>query len=112
MQQWLSRVYASKRVGQSLGELHASCAPTWRVLSVWFVDVIGLCVCVRALRACACACVCVCVAPAGLEPVNHLLDDYSHGVVHDFDKPFENATEKAPEENAGEGDSYQIEAMR
>jgi hypothetical protein len=35
--------------------------------------------------------------------VDILLDGYSHGVVHDFDKY--NATEKAPEENVGEGDA-------
>ena len=41
--------------------------------------------------------------------VDILLDGYSHGVVHDFDKY--NATEKAPEENVGEGDADQIEAL-
>ena len=38
--------------------------------------------------------------------------DYSHGVVHDFDKPTENATEKAPEENVGEDNAYQTEALK
>ena len=56
MQQWLSRVYALKRVGQSLSELHASCDPSWRVLSMWFDSVACAIVCV-----CACARVCVCV---------------------------------------------------
>jgi hypothetical protein len=36
----------------------------------------------------------------------------SYGAVHDFDKPTEKATEKAPEENVGEGDAYQIEALK
>ena len=39
-------------------------------------------------------CVCVCFAPAGLDLVNNLIDDYSHGVVHDFGKPTENAIKK------------------
>ena len=43
-----SNDYASKRVGQSLSELHASCTPTWRVLSVWFVDALNLRACKRA----------------------------------------------------------------
>jgi hypothetical protein len=50
-----SNDYASKRVGQSLSELHASCTPTWRVLSVWFVDALSL-------RACACVRACLCCA--------------------------------------------------
>ena len=39
-------------------------------------------------------CGCVCFASAGLDLVNNLLDEYSHGVVHDFGKPTENAIEK------------------
>ena len=52
--------------------------------------------------ACACAggrCVCVLVRvsvfvlrPQAWNAVNNLLDDYSHAVVHDFDKPTKNAT--------------------
>ena len=68
------------------------------------------CVCVRA---CVCLFVCACVLrPQVWNAVNNLLDDYSHGVVHDFDKLTGNATEKAPEENVGEGDAYQIEALK
>ena len=72
-----------------LGELHASCAPTGRVRSVWFVYDYGMCV-----QACVCVRACVCFAPAGLDLVNNLLDDYSHWVVHDFGKPTEKAIEE------------------
>ena len=53
--------------------------------------------CMRACVACACVLVRVCVfvlRPQVWNAVNNLLDDYSHGVVHDFDKPTENATER------------------
>ena len=65
------------------------------------------------VRCVRCVCVLVRVSVFVLRPqvwnaVNNLLNDCSHGVVHDFDKP----TEKAPEEDVGEGDAYQIEALK
>jgi len=50
--------------------------------------------------------------------VNNLLDDYSHGVLHDFDKPTQKEQEnldkpaQKEQENLGDGDAYQVEALK